>query len=69
MKAEIITVKVTDDDDNDYRISTEDGDGDPLEDGYFQITDNDSDTCILTLPVLRALVRAAEAAESGVLID
>lgn len=69
MKAEIIKVKITDEAGSDWRISTEDDDGVETAPGDFLVTDPDGDQALVTIPVLRALVRAAEAAATGVLLD
>lgn len=61
---------LTDDDGDRYRISTVDEYGNDLDDGTFRVEEIESSSNIyVTAAVLRGLLRAADAAASGVLLD
>jgi hypothetical protein len=70
VKCEIQTVRLTDDSGNVYTVSDCDSDGDRLKDGLYRIWDDtDENEIFLDQPTLKALLRAVEAAATGVLLD
>jgi hypothetical protein len=65
----VLAMKIETDAGEDCRIYTTDSNGEDLDDDYYRIQDHSLDEVVLSFDALRLLLRAAEAAKTGVLLN